>query len=123
MIDYNLNPSFIISASENTDIMYTNSRDWFATAYTSFKPIINEINDFVVPTLELIQGKTMVNREVVEFDNGAIGLYINTYATYDKGVVGDEKVVLAINYFDYDVTYVKDGKTYTISALSAMELK
>ncbi|MBQ8205891.1 MAG: hypothetical protein IJZ77_00315 [Bacilli bacterium] len=123
MIDYNLNPSFIISASENTDIMYTNSRDWFATAYTSFKPIINEINDFVVPTLELIQGKTMVNREVVEFDNGAIGLYINTYATYDKGVVGDEKVVLAINYFDYDVTYVKDGKTYTIPALSAMELK
>jgi predicted ribosome-associated RNA-binding protein Tma20 len=123
MIDYNLNPSFIISASENTDIMYTNSRDWFATAYSSFKPIINEINDAVVPTLELIQGKTIINREVVEFDNGAIGLYVNTYATYDKGVVGAEKVVLAINYFDYDVTYEKDGKTYTIPALSAMELK
>ena len=123
MIDYNLNPSFIISASENTDIMYTNARDWFATSYSSFKPVIEEISSTVIPVLELIQGKTMVNREVVEFDNGALGLYVNTYATYENGTIGDEKVVIAINYFDYDVTYTKDGKTYTIPALSAMELK
>lgn len=122
LIEYNLNPSFIISAAENTDIMYTNARDWFATAYTNFHEIINEICDFVMPKLELIQGKTIVKREVVE-DVGTLGLYVNTYASFDNGIIGDDQTVLAINYLNYDVTYNYNGTIYTIPAMNVMELK
>ena len=119
MIDYNLNPSFIITARETEDIMYTNARDWFSTSYESFHPIIKEINDFVVPVLEKVQGKTIIDRKVVEFEDNSLGLYINTYATVNDGVTQDDKVVLAINYFDYDVVY--NGKT--IPAQSAVVIE
>ena len=119
MIDYNLNPSFIITAKETEDIMYTNARDWFSTSYESFHPIIQEINGFVVPTLELIKGKTMIDRKVVEFEDNSLGLYINTYATVNDGVTANDKVVLAINYFDHDVVY--NGKV--IPAQSAVEIE
>lgn len=123
MIEYNLNPSFIVSASENTNIMYTNARDWFSTAYSSYHSIINEICQKVLPELNKIQGKTIVDRDVVEFDDGSLGLYINTYASFDNGTIKDDKVVMAINYFDYDVNYEYNGKNYQIPALSALELK
>ncbi len=123
MIDYNLNPSFIISASENSNIMYTNARDWFSTSYSSYHAIINEICTQTMPFLNLIKGKTMIQRDVVEFEDASLGLYINTYATVNNGKIGDDKVVLAINYFDHDVTYQFNNKTYTIPAESAMELK
>ena len=119
MIDYNLNPSFIITAEENVDIMYTNARDWFSTSYESFHPIIKEINDTVSPILELVKGKTIIDRKVIEFDNNALGLYINTYATVKDGVTANDKTVIAINYFNYDVEY--NGKV--IPALSAVEIK
>ena len=122
MIDYNLNPSFILSASENSNIMYTNARDWFTTAYSNYHDIINEICDTVLPVLNLVRGKTMISREVVEFDNKALGLYVNTYATVDNGTIGQDKVVIAINYFDYDVTYNYNGNNVTIPALSARKI-
>ena len=122
MIDYNLNPSFIITAEENTDIMYTNARDWFTTSYESYHGIINEICDTVIPALELINGKTIINRQVYEFDNKELGVYINTYAEYNNGQKGNEEVVLAINYFDTDKTITHNGKTYTIPKESAIQL-
>ena len=123
MIDYNLNPSFIITAEESEDIMYTNARDWFSTGYENYHAIINEICDTVLPVLELTQGKTMINREVVEFENKALGLYVNTYATVNNGQTGNDKTVIAINYFDYPVTYNYNGQTHTIPAMSAVEIK
>ncbi len=122
MIDYNLNPSFIVSASENSNIMYTNARDWFSTNYSNYHEIINEICSTTMPFLNKIQGKTMIKREVVEFEDSSLGLYINTYATFDKDGVGSDKTVLAINYFEHAVSYQYNNKTYTIPALSAMEL-
>ncbi len=123
MIDYNLNPSFIITANENTDVMYTNARDWFSTAYTSYKDMIINISNKVTPLLNLVQGKTIINREVAEFADGSLGLYINTYATYKDGKIANDKTTIAINYFDYPVEYTYNNKKYTIDALSAMELK
>lgn len=122
MIDYNLNPSFIITKEEKEDVMYTNARDWFSTGYDNYHVIINEICDTVLPILKLTQGKTMINREVVEFDNKALGLYVNTYATVNNGVIGNDKTVIAINYFDYPVSYNYNGQTIQVPALSAVEL-
>lgn len=122
MIDYNLNPSFILTAKENTDIMYTNARDWFTTSYDSYHSIINEICDTVIPSLELIKGKTIVNRQVYEFDNKELGVYINTYAEYNNGQKGNDEVVLAINYFNTDKTITYNGKTYTLPKESAIQL-
>lgn len=107
MIEYNLNPSFIITAKENEDIMYTNSRDWFSTSYESYHEIINEICSFVMPYLKLVQGKTIVNREVITNDDGSVKCYRNTYASFNDGVVGDDKVVLE---FDYNNLTVKEIK-------------
>ena len=64
----------------------------------------------------------MINREVVEFDNKALGLYVNTYATVNNGVIGNDKTVIAINYFDYPVSYNYNGQTIQVPALSAVEL-
>lgn len=123
MIDYNLNPSFIISKEENENIMYTNARDWFTTGYDSYSSIISEICNKVLPKLQLVKGKTMINREVIEFDDDSLGLYVNTYATVSKGKISNDKTVMAINYFDHDVTFTYNNKTYTVKALEATELK
>lgn len=123
MIDYNLNPSFIITANENTDVMYTNSRDWFSTSYSQYKEKIVDISNKVLPILNLVKGKTIINRKVVEFDDNSLGLYVNTYASYNDGNIGNDKTTIAINYFDHPVEYAYNNKTYTINALSAMELK
>lgn len=122
MIEYNLNPSFMISTKENDDVMYTNARDWFSTGYDDYKETIVSINENVIPYLSLIKGKTLVKR-VVDETNGELGLYINTYATFDSdGTVHDDKVVLAINYLDHSVNYVYNGETITIDALSVKQL-
>ena len=122
MIDYNLNPSFIITAKENSDIMYTNSRDWFSTSYDRFHPIINNICDKVLPILNEVKGKTVVNRKVVELESGELGLYVNTYATYKDSKIGDDKTVIAINYLTHDVTYNYNGNDVVVKARSAVKL-
>ena len=122
MIDYNLNPSFIISATENSNIMYTNARDWFTTAYNNYHDIINEICSTVLPILNEIKGKTIIKREVVEFESGALGLYVNTYASVNNGNIGNDKTVIAVNYFDYDVNYNFNGQDVLIKAKSAQKL-
>ena len=122
MIDYNINPSFIISASENTDIMYTNARDWFTTSYESYRGIIDEISDKVITALSLINGKTIVGRDVYELNKDGLGVYVNTYSTFENGVVGDEKLVLAINYLDKEVEVEHNGVTYTIKPQSVHNL-
>lgn len=122
MIEYNLLPSFIISANEVADIMYTNSRDWFATSYNSFHSVINEINDNVMKFTKAVAGKTIVGRDVVELTDNELGLYINTYATFKDGEIGNDKTYVAINYLDHPVDYVLNGKTYTIPAMQAMQL-
>ena len=122
MIDYNLNPSFIISASENTDIMYTNARDWFTTSYDSYHPIINEICAKVLPALKLIEGKTIINREVIELPNNELGVYVNTYATHENGVIGNDKEVLAINYLNHAQEIEYNGQMVNIPAESVFDL-
>ena len=122
MIDYNINPSFIISASENTDIMYTNARDWFTTSYESYRDIITEISDKVVPALSLINGRTIVSRDVYKNNNKELGVSVNTYATFDSGVMGNEKLVLAINYLDKVVEIEHNGITYQLQPQSVHNL-
>lgn len=118
MIEYHLNPSFILTEEALEDLMYTNSRDYYSTGYEKYKETIIEVCEYVLPFLEQIQGKTIVDREVVAIgtDNDNIGLYVNTYAPFVDGkIVEEEKVVIAINYADYAVTY--NGQT--IDPLSA----
>ncbi len=122
MIDYNLLPSFVISSKEVEDIMYTNSRDWFATSYNSFHSVINEISDFVLPFNKLVKGKTIVNRKAIELPNNELGLYVNTYASFEDGQVGNDTINVAINYLEHDVTFNFNGKDYNVPALQAMQL-
>ncbi len=108
LIEYNLNPSFIITEKSNEDIMYTNSRDYYSTGYGKYKDTIVDLCADVLPILKLLQGKTIVDREVVSLNNNYndLGLYVNTYAPFVDGkIVEDQKVVIAINYFDHAVTY------------------
>ena len=108
MIEYNLNPSFIITEKSNEDLMYTNSRDYYSTGYSKYKDIIKEVYDKVNPILSQLQGKTLVAREVIPSgeDNDNLGFYVNTYAPYvNETILEDEKVVVAINYQNYAITY------------------
>ena len=88
--------------------MYTNSRDYYSTGYGKYKDTIVDLCADVLPILKLLQGKTIVDREVVSLNNNYndLGLYVNTYAPFVDGkIVEDHKVVIAINYFDHAVTY------------------
>ena len=102
--------------------MYTNSRDWFATSYNSFHSVINEISDFVLPFNKLVKGKTIVNRKTIELPNNELGLYVNTYASFEDGQVGNDTINVAINYLEHDVTFNFNGKDYNVPALQAMQL-
>lgn len=121
MVEYNLNPSFMITAESNIDLNYTNSRDYFSTSYADYRDLIIEMNEKVVSILNAVQGKTIVNRIVVEDEtDGELGLYINEYAVYENGKIDDStRVKVAINYLDRAITY----KGVVIQPLSAMILE
>ncbi len=119
MIEYNLNPSFIITEQSNEDLMYTNSRDYYSTGYGKYKEIIKEVYEKVNPILTALKGKTLVGREVIPTgdDNDNLGFYVNTYAPFVDGAIqNDSKVVVAINYQNYEVTY----EGHVVKPMSAM---
>lgn len=107
MVEYNLNPSFMITAEKNEDLTYTNSRDYFSTAYSDYKDIILEMNEKVISILKQLQGKTIVKRSVVpQEEAGEFGLYICEYAEYKDGRIDEStRVKIAINYIEKEVTY------------------
>ena len=122
MIEYNLNPSFILTNEKNEDIMYTNARDWFSTAYVDYHDTIVSINNKVMPYLNAMKGKTIVNREVVNNGETSPTLFVNTLAEVDinGNIVANTSIKVAINYADNAVSYISDGNTYEIAAKSAM---
>lgn len=116
MIEYNLNPSFILTEESCEDLMYTNSRDYYSTGYSKYRPIIKDVYDYVTPFLAAVKGKTIIDREVVAVNGETLGLYVNTYANYENGTIVDNSSVrIAINYLDYAVTY----NGHTIEPMSA----
>lgn len=107
MIEYNLNPSFMITTEKNEDLTYTNSRDYFSTAYSDYKEIILEMDQKVGSVLEQLKGKTIVKRTVVDDESvGELGLYICEYAEYKDGKIDEStRVKIAINYINRTVVY------------------
>ena len=75
MIDYNVMPSFILTAEPAHYLSTTNSANFFSTEFDSYRSIIIEIYETVNSALRAVNGSTWINREVV-----AEGVIVNTYS-------------------------------------------
>ncbi len=91
MIDYNVYPSFILTAEPAHHLSSTNSSNYYSTEYSLYKDIINDVYDTVGDILGGVMGKKWINREVLE--NGVI---MNTY---------EDGTRVIINYTDNEVNY------------------
>ncbi len=105
MIDYNLAPSFILSARPSYELMDTVSSDLYSTEYSLYEDLIREIYGKVNEVQSRVAGLEWTDRRVLQ--NGVIR------NTYEKD--GIRKQVL-INYTDTAVSY--EGNT--LEALSAL---
>lgn len=107
MIDYNLNPSFILTREEREEITYTNSAEYFSTGYVQYKDVVIEVTNRIRPFLEATSGMTLVNKEAVLSEEiTELGVYVNTYANYENGAFDPENTVkIVINYTDKTIVY------------------
>jgi hypothetical protein len=91
MIDYNVYPSFVISAGPAYLLSDTNSLTYYSTEYRIYRDIIRAVYETVSPVLSLVKGREWIDRRVLE--NGII---LNTY---------DNDMRILINYTDDPYTY------------------
>ncbi len=91
MIDYNMNPSFVLTKESSHLLIDTNSSNYFSTEYSLYKDSIDNIYSQVNEALKDTYNATWINREVLY--NGVI---VNTY---------DNGVKIVINYTDSSVNY------------------
>lgn len=108
MIDYNVNPSFIITHNPSHLLQHTNSAHFFTTEYGRYRDLIVEVSAQVQGILSQVAGYEWVHRQVY-----ASGVVINSYENS-----GGHVRQIIINYTDYDV-YVNG---ITVPAVSAIVL-
>jgi len=103
MIDFAVNPSYVLTEKPSSELRYTYSNKYFTTAYADFKTDIRDVYAYVATALDPILGAKVINRTIletgvsrVEYDNG-VTLYINYRST---PVNVDE---ITINALDYEV--------------------
>jgi hypothetical protein len=103
MIDFAVNPSYVLTEKPSSELRYTYSNKYFTTAYADFKTDIRDVYAYVATALDPILGAKVINRTIletgvsrVEYDNG-VTLYVNYRST---PVNVDE---ITINALDYEV--------------------
>lgn len=105
MIDYNISPSFILTAEPSYLLASTTSAEFYSTEYEQYKTLITSIYNKVNDTLSQVQGYEWIGRNVLED-----GIIENIYTD------GTEKKVVIINYTEDSYTY---GNVQRVDALSA----
>lgn len=101
MIDYNMNPSFVLTKESSHLLTETNSSNYFSTEYSLYETTIDNIYSQVNTALSSTYNATWINRVVLE--NGVI---LNTY---------DNGVEIIINYTNNPYTY----KNKVVSSMSS----
>ncbi|MFU8786564.1 MAG: DUF5696 domain-containing protein [Candidatus Izemoplasmataceae bacterium] len=94
LIDFGINPSFILTAQRSSLLNGTDIEDYYATQFSSWHTTVLEEYRYINDALRYIQGATMVNRRVVAlgvtevtYDNG-ITIYVNyTSSSYTDGII------------------------------------
>lgn len=104
MIDYNINPSFVLTEEPSYLLSATKSSDYYSTEFEQYEQLVKDIYATVNEPLSQVTGYSWTGRKVV--DNGIIA------NTYEKD--GNIKTII-INYTEDDVTV--DGNT--VAKLSA----
>ncbi|MCI9566012.1 MAG: hypothetical protein HFG30_08450 [Eubacterium sp.] len=104
MIDYNINPSFVLTKKPSYLLSATKSSDYYSTEFEQYEELVKNIYATVNKPLSQVIGYSWTGRNVVE--DGVIA------NTYEKD--GDIKTVI-INYTEDEVT-VNGNKVAKLSA-------
>ncbi len=101
MIDFAVNPSYVLTEKPSSELRYTYSNKYFTTAYEDFQDDIRDVYAYIASALDPILGAKVLNRSIiqtgvsrVEYDNG-VTLYINYRST---PVTVDEITISALDY-------------------------
>lgn len=104
MIDYNINPSFVLTKEPSYLLSATKSSDYYSTEFEQYEELVKDIYETVNTPLSQVSDYSWTGRKVIE--DGVIA------NTYEKD--GNEKTII-INYTEDDVTV--DGNN--VAKLSA----
>ena len=88
MVDYNVYPSFVLTAKSAYYLLKTNSSNYFSTQYDYYKEIMKKIYYHVNSALSSVINASWIKREVKD------NVVYNTYSN-NKQII--------INYNDYDI--------------------
>jgi hypothetical protein len=96
VIDYNMFPSFVITAEPAYLLSVTNSLSYYSTEYNLYRGIIKSVYDTVSETLSQVMGLRWVDRQVA-----ANGVVVNTYEDGTFVVINyTESMVVMFDYFE-----------------------
>jgi hypothetical protein len=101
MIDYNVYPSFLVTAESAHLLLMTNSAEYYSTQYTIYRDLIVSVYARVNAVLREVLGASWTGRAVV-----SPGVIVNSY---------DNGVKIVINYTESPFTY----RGETVPALEA----
>jgi hypothetical protein len=99
MIDFGVNPSYLLSEQPSSTLRFTYSNRFFTTAYDDFKTDITTVYPYLAGALDAVLGAKVTDRTML-----ATGVSL---VTYDNGVS------ILINYRSSNYTY----QQLTVSAL------
>jgi hypothetical protein len=101
MIDFGINPSYILTDAPSSALRYTYSNRYYTTAFSDFEADIVNVHAYVATALNPTLGATVIARDIlttglsrITYDHGVM-IYIN-YRTAD--FVSDHGVVKALDY-------------------------
>ena len=91
MIDFGVNPSYLLTEQPSSTLRFTYSNRFFTTAYDDFKSDITIVYPYIAGALDLVLGASVIERTIL-----ATGVSL---VTYDNGVS------IVINYRSSAFTY------------------
>ena len=101
MIDFGINPSYILTDAPSSALRYTYSNRYYTTAFSDFEADIVNVHAYVATALNQTLGATVIARDIlttgvsrITYDHGVM-IYIN-YRTVD--FVSEHGVVKALDY-------------------------
>jgi hypothetical protein len=101
MIDFGINPSYLLTEAPSSTLRYTYSNRYYTTAYTDFETDIVNVYDYVAKALNPTLGSIVVSREMlttgvscITYKNG-VKIYVNYRS---DNFISDDGVVNPLDY-------------------------
>jgi hypothetical protein len=83
MIDFGLNPSYLLTEQPSALLQYTYSNRYFTTAFSDFKEDIVKVYELVAPALDAVISARVISRQIpltgvsrIQYDNDVV-IYVN----------------------------------------------